>query len=214
MAYNAAIGEMMEELKEKSLDRFRIRNNKLLNNFIRIPLALGFLVAFCSIATHYYEYHVFWYKLTSPLYSHGVFNFIYKFAKRIGFLIGNNPIHKLDILPIIVGYGVAILGSVVLSRHTAFRHVATIEAAFLYRGYVDAEGKPWKVTWTPDALMITAYNCDPNALINKMEFWNTISFPPSPPRIFKNNMNKFIVTRSYELPQAIIFEIKEVSNNG
>ncbi len=207
-AYNAAVGEMIYETNDGSLDAIRRRNSWLINIFIYLPITAGVFGSLVSIYMHGKDFVSYINRISSPLEYQGFFSMIKAYVVRIWDIFATIPFNPLDYQLILWGYGVAIFCAWILSKHTAFREEAKIVHIFSTLGYIDSEGKPWKVTWTPDAIMITAFNCDPIALCSNNRFWSSVNFPPSMPKVFKNNMNKFVVQRKYELPSELMFHVK------
>src|SRR5690606_33606369 len=97
-------------------------------------------------------------------------------------------------------------GAWFLSLNPAFREEQRIRHIFATLSNIDSEGNPWKITWTPNAIMIESFNADPYALCSKNAFWSSINFPPSQPKVFPENMNKFIVQRRFELPSKLEYK--------
>lgn len=208
MGYNGAIGEILLETGDISIDDLRRRNNYLVNLFIHAPFFLGILISVVSIYLHHNDFSFYIDKSFSPIFSQGFFSTIGAYFKRIHYIFTAIPVKKMDYLPFIIGYATSILGAFILSFNILFKKQDEITHIFSTLGYIDSEGKPWKVTWTPNAIMIEAFNCDAYALCNNNRFWSSVNFPPTTPKINKENMNKFIVQRKYELPSELIFELK------
>lgn len=206
--YNYSIGEILFETGDIYLHQIRKRNTALVNFFVYLPYWGG--VTF-SIVFFYLEkesYRKFYEVLTSPLITKNSFFGIVPFLKRVFYFFTEIPL-TYELYPFIIGYAISILGAFVLSRNRAFKEQKKISDTFFSLGLVDAENKPWKVTWTPDALLIEAYNCDPYAFVNKKGFWSTINFSPSSPKVSRTNMNKIIIYRKSELPQKLEFNVPD-----
>jgi hypothetical protein len=207
-AYNAAVGEMIIETNDGSLDPIRRRNSWLVNIFIYLPMTGGVAGSLFSMYFHRHDFVKYFEFITSPVKYTGFFSMIGKYIGRSIDIFSTLPFSSLDYQLFIWGYGLAIVFAYILSKHTSFKEEARIVHIFSTLGYIDSEGNPWKVTWTPNSIMITAFNCDPIALCANNRFWSSINFPPSPPKVFKNNMNKFVVQRKYELPAELTFHYK------
>lgn len=207
-AYNYSVGEMIMETNNGTFDAYRRRNSLLVNSMIYLPMFIGFVGTFLSMYSHKEDFFKYWKLVTAPVKYSGVFNMIGEYVGRVVDIVTKLPFNALDYQLFIWFYGLAIFFAWVLSKHTAFKEEERIVHIFATLGYVDSEGKPWRVTWTPDAIMITAFNCDPVALCANNRFWSSVNFPPSPPKVFRTNMNKFIVMRKYELPAKMEFIVK------
>ena len=204
--YNIRVGEIVNELKDDELNRIRKNNGKLILIFIYFPIVLGMTLSFYSINSHYRDYQYFWKKVTTPAIQEvGVIDKVTSKIQKAKIILFQNPIRKNDYILILYGYLITLFGARFLSMNPAFKEEEKIANIFSSLGYTDAEGKPWQVTWTPDAIMIIAFNCDPIQLCSNTRFWSTINFPPGTPKVSKTNMNKFIVTRAYELTANMIF---------
>lgn len=212
MAYNGAIGEILMETGDPSIDRLRRRNNKLVNIFIHAPLFLGLLISLISLYLHKDDFSQYLQTVFSPAVSKGFFSTLGLYIKKIKYILTAIPVRELDYLPFFYGYALSIIGAWILSLNPVFKEQDKITHIFSTLGYIDSEGNPWKVTWTPNAIMIESFNCDPFALCNNNRFWSSVNFPPTAPKVNRTNMNKFIVQRKYELPSELIFEIKGEEN--
>lgn len=208
MGYNGAIGEILMETGDGSIDDLRKRNNKLVNIFIHLPFFLGIIISLLSLYSHRDMFDLYLAKVFSPVHASGVFSTIGAYYRKVSYILTEIPLAQSDYLPFFIGYGVSLLGAWILSLNPVFKEQDKITHIFSTLGYIDSEGKPWKVTWTPNAIMIEAFNCDPYALCNNTRFWSSVNFPPTAPKVNRMNMNKFIVQRKYELPSELIFEVK------
>lgn len=212
MGYNGAIGEILLETADPSIDQLRRRNNKLVNIFIHMPFFLGILISVLSIYFHKDDFNIYLDKAFNPINSFGFFNTLGAYLTRLRHILFNIPLNQYDYYPFLLGYLGSIIGAWILSLNPVFKEQEKITHIFSTLGYIDSEGKPWKVTWTPNAVMIEAFNCDPYALCNNTRFWSSVNFPPTAPKVNRTNMNKFIVQRKYELPAELIFEVKGDDN--
>lgn len=205
--YNLRILEIANELKDEGIYRIQKNNIKLVFMFIHIPIIIGilfFLIYSFESKEEYYRFYkilVYENKSISPTMFDGI-EFLFK---KINLAIAQFPIKSDQLKLIFCSYALTLVGAKFLSLHPAFKKEDEIKTIFSSLGYIDGEGKPWKVTWTPDAIQIISFNCDPIQLCANNRFWSTINFPPGTPRVSKQNMNKFIVTRAYELNSNIIF---------
>ena len=204
--YNKEIGEMYHEIRDQNLSRLRARNAKLLNLFIYLPIFVGIMASAISVYSHKEDFSLYRKKITTTIYAKDFSTKAKVVVKRIHYAITETPFKKMDYFFILSGYFLAFIGASFLSLNPAFAQEFIIREKFRALKLLDANGDPWKLTWTPDALMITSFNNDPIALKGSGKFWSTINFPPSNPKIFKNDMNKFIVYRKYELPASVVIQ--------
>jgi hypothetical protein len=203
--YNIRVGDMKNELKDDELERVRANNAKLTLFFIHLPTVLGMLLCGFSINSHKYDYQNYWSKIHRVEKADGITDGISKKYKKVKTIVTEVPLRKYDFIFLIYGYMITILGARFLSLNPIFKEEDKITGIFASLGFLDAEGKPWKVTWTPDAIQIISFNCDPMALCQNTRFWSTINFPPGAPKISKTHMGKFIVIRAYELNATMLF---------
>jgi hypothetical protein len=204
--YNIRITEIANELKDSSIFRIKKNNIKLIFFFIQLPILLGILFFIYSCYQNQAEIYKF-YKIITFENKHdpGIFGAINFSFRKIKYAISEFPIKSNQLSLLGYAYLLSILGSRFLSLHPAFKKEEEIKTIFGTLGYIDGEGHPWRVTWTPDAIQIISFNCDPIQLCSNTRIWSTINFPPGTPRVSKSNMNKFIVTRAYELSSNIVF---------
>lgn len=203
--YNIRVGEMVNELKDEELNNIRLNNGKLVLIFIYLPITIGILFSAFSINFHKKDYITYWNNIKKEEKSSGINSVINSKIKKAKLIINEFPVKKSDILFLVYGYVAALIGARFLSLHPSFKQEKKLSEIFASLGYTDAEGNPWKITWTPDAVQIISFNCDPIQLCSNTRFWSTINFPPGTPKVSKTNMNKFIVSRAYELSPNIIF---------
>ena len=206
--YNKEIGEMYHEIRDSNLARLKARNAKLLNLCIYLPIFLGFIASAISIYSHRNDFSLYHKKITTPIYAKSFPEKIKTISKRISYAVFEIPLNKFDYIFFFGGYFFAFFGAGFLSLNPAFAQEYIMREKFKALKLINENGEPWGLTWTPDALMITSFNNDPLALKANMKFWSTINFPPSNPKIFKNDMNKFIVYKRYELPASVVLEYK------
>jgi hypothetical protein len=215
--YNIRLGDMANLLKEQDKEEIvqeeigdlRKTNGKLIMTFIYFPILVGFICSSLSINSHSFEYKNYWGKITKPTIDVGIVDKVKTKFSQAKIIITECPYKKNDGIFILYGYLVALLGARFLSMNPVFKEEDHKSTVFGSLGYVDAEGEPWQITWTPDAIMIICFNCDPYLLCDNSRFWSSINFPPSLPTVSKETMNKFIVTRAYELSPKMTFVFDE-----
>lgn len=212
MAYNAGLGEILNEIEDPYVFELRKKNNYLVNLAIHGPFFIGLVLSIASLYLHHQDFELYIHKAFSTVHTTGFFNSIAQYFRRMIYILTEIPLKPLDYIPFIGGYLFSVLGAFILSFHPGFQEADRITHIFSTLGYIDSEGKPWKVVWTPNAIMIEAFNCDPKALSENKRFWSTVNFPPSAPNIVPGKMNKFIVQRKYELPTSLVFEYKGEDN--
>lgn len=204
--YNIRISEIANELKDASIFRIKKNNIKLIFLFIQLPIILGMLVFVYSCYSNKSEIYKFYKILTfENKHDPGIFGAINFSYRKVKYALDQFPVKSEQLALLGYSYILSIIGARFLSLHPAFKKEDEIKAIFGTLGYIDGEGHPWKVTWTPDAIQIISFNCDPIQLCANTRIWSTINFPPGTPRVSKTNMNKFIVTRAYELSSNIVF---------
>lgn len=206
--YNGAIGEILHETGDESLDKIRRRNSQLVNIFIYLPMFLGFMVLLIILYLNHEAFGMYINKITAPVYAKGLFTSIGAYWRKLTYIFTGLPISSTQLYCVLGGYLGSVVGAWILSLNPAFKEQERIIHIFATLGYIDSEGKPWKVTWTPNAIMIESFNNDPFVLSQNTRFWSTVNFPPTTPKVFRNNMNKFIVQRKYELPDRLEYDLK------
>lgn len=203
--YNIRVGEIVNELKDEGLNRIRFRNARLLLIFIYFPLMIGLGISSWNIYQHKNDYVNYWNNVTYSEHSSGLGDTINKKIRKVKIIVRDFPVKQDDALYLFYAYLFTLVGARFLSLNSAFKEEEKIIGIFASLGYTDAEGEPWQVTWTPDAVQIIAFNCDPIQLCGNNRFWSSINFPPGTPKVSKTNMNKFIVVKAYELPPVMLF---------
>lgn len=178
-------------------------NIKRINLFIRLPLAIGILFSTFLIITKFDAissevkglkkiYRVEINKATLPHPS--------MWVRRTNYRLDN---HAWVLLPILGGYIFCLVGSALLSLNPSFNEEKKISRVLAIHRYVDDEGEPWQVSWTPYGIIFFGYNCDPNTVKANVKFWNTLNFQPDDPKIHESDSSIFMFKRSYELPSKI-----------
>lgn len=110
-------------------------------------------------------------------------------------------------------YCLAIAGATLLSFHPAFRQEKKIKKLLEANRYLDENGSPWGVVWTPEVVFFEAYQVDALALQRNERFWSTLSFNPDHPQPFKDDSTKLIFKRAYALPGIIHFKFTDINSN-
>lgn len=210
--YHKEIGIMFAEVRDAHLRKLRGRIGILLNTFIYLPIFVGFLASFVSIHSHTKDFTLYYRKVKRPIYAKTILKKATVVYDRVVFATTKIPLNRYDLGFFLGGYFFAFIGALILSLNPAFKRTDEIRKKFKALNLVDERGEPWGLTWTPDALMITSFNSEAKALVNRGAFWSTINFSPSRPRVFKEDKNKFIVFKRYELPYQVMFDKAEIED--
>ena len=218
-AYNGGIGEMIFQLSKKMqniryLKAHRARNSKLINIYILLPIFLGLVFSVFFVYQKRDNFDNYLVYLSKPIgetkyRSGGIRNYTKFYREKAIYAVNKSPLSKEAFYPFLMGYLACFLGAFILSKNPSFKKEEEIKKILQVLKHVDIEGRPWKVLWTPEAIMIETFGKDPYEFcVSKQgkNFWNAINFKPSEPIIFNNNINKFVVQRRYELPSELIFE--------
>lgn len=215
LKFNAVLWEAEKENKatQTRFEEYRFNNIKLLNIFIHTPLALCALVMVFMVYLEIDSFARVAGKIANPpkisltkpkATSQAVKLYVNKISEATG------KIRLRYTLYVFGGfYTLCFLGATLLAMYPAWKQERVIRDALTSNRYTDTNGEPWKVFWTPDAIIFHTYQCDPDSFFGNSKFWNTINFKPDTPVQFKNDANKIIVARAYALPNLISFEIKK-----
>jgi hypothetical protein len=215
LRYNGVLWEAEQEVKnlQLSMQDYRRNNTKLLNIFVHAPLAMSVVVAAAMIYLQMEGFTKFSSKLTDfprititkPKITNQNFKRYFKEVAQTGREVNI----KFIFLAISACYGLCFVGAMILSINDAWGEERTIRDALISNRYLDFNGEPWKVFWTPEAIIFHTYQCDSSTLVNNDKFWNTINFKPDIPTHFKMDANKIIIGRAYALPAIIDFSMKK-----
>lgn len=231
--YNAEISDMIktmsiENISDKEqinyLYLLRKQNVALVNFFLFFPRIAGILCLIIYITfkkdtayTNYNAYYIYFLKVFREIESTSFFNLVQKIIERIYSAIIHQPI-GIEELYIIAGtFLLTSIGTYILSLHPAFENKKKIEHVLVQMKKFDGseEKRPWKVTWTPNALMFEIFGEDPDKFLLNTAFWKTISFSPSGQIIeFEENQRKFIVEKKYRLPVTMPIKYKEMEKEN
>lgn len=203
--YNASIGEMIHEAKVEGLHALRARNAIVVNIFIFMPWVVGISITLANLYLHRDYYEIYYTVITAPYEAGNIFSLIGQTYGKIKFALFKFPLNFKDFSYYFYGHLGAIVGAFILSKNKFFKMEEKIKEVLVHNNHLDRDGYPWKVTWTPKAILFDTFNCDPYKFYLETKFWNSINFAPTQPKKFKNNMNKFVVQSKYELPQELIF---------
>lgn len=213
--YNGAISAIFNEIRNNtSLSRLRTRNSALINFGIYLPIFLAFFVSFIFIYSHKRDYSKYYKTISRPIYSKDIKSKAATVLKRIKFAYYKNPVNKADYVFFFVLYSISILNSSVLALNPAFEKEDEIREVLRSFNFLNQDGEPWKVVWTPEVIMFDTFGQDPTALVHNKKFWTSINFSPDNPKIFKSDMMKFCVQKRYSLPNIVTIEYREGKEYG
>jgi len=220
-AYNKGIGDIVAVKNEKQLAKnpayknkednyfrdFQRLNTKLVYTYIYGPILIGILVASIFVYKNRENYKRYFSVLTVPIPEERMSRrFSFYWAKTIYFF-KNQPIQKEELSPLFAGYFVALLGARFLSRNPLFEKHEDINAKLVRLNCLDMNKNPWRFIYTEDAVLIVSFGQDPNKLINNMDFWTSLNFPPGTQYQSKKDMNKFVVMKKQSAPESIVFQL-------
>ena len=123
-------------------------------------------------------------------------------------MVQYQPVSYDEFQYLLYGFLMSLVGAKLLSLNPIFKKSQKIEEILSKIKKVDAEERPWRVIWTPDAIYFESFLGDPDQFVNQKSFWNEINFSPDPPIIDLKDRKKFIVPRKYELPPKIEFKVR------
>ena len=206
--YNAILSYIIQRTKSETLLNLRKRNVYFINSFIILPMFLGMLFTGISMYNHKEKYQVYAIRATLPVEGESNIQIGINVVNRLYKMIVHQPISKEELNYLFYGFLISLLGAKFLSLNPIFKESNKIEDILSKIRKLDADDKPWKVVWTPDAIYFESFLGDPDSFVSKREFWNQINFSPDPPMIDLKDRTKFIIPRKYELPPKIVFKIR------
>lgn len=207
--YNAILSYIIQKTKSDNLLNLRQRNVYFINIFIILPMFIGALFSGISVYNNIDKYQLYIKRATLPIDGESYFRIFINLINRIYKMIEFQPFSIDEMKYIVIGFVLSIIGAKFLSLNPIFKKSKQIEDILSKIKKVDADEKPWKVIWTPDAVYFESFLGDPDTFVSQRSFWNTINFSPSPPLIDVKDRTKFIVPRKYELPPKIVFPIRQ-----
>lgn len=206
--YNAILSYIIDKNKSINLLNLRKRNVYFINSFIILPIFLGVLFTGISMYNHKEKYQIYAMRATLPIEGDSYFEKTTNVISRVYKMAVYQPISQDEIQYILYGFILSLVGGRFLALNPIFKKSQKIEEILSKIKKVDADEKPWKVVWTPDAIYFESFLGDPDQFVNQTSFWNTINFSPDPPIVDLKDRTKFIVPRKYELPPKIIFKVR------
>lgn len=212
---NAIILMMVPRISErsmstKSLFKIRKKNISFINFGILLPIYIGSLISVMVLFLERHKYMIYSKRMFLPIQADGFFDKSSLLFKRIYLGILNQPIEWSHIQWFIYGYLIALIVAYILMQaNPMITEQERIRSILAKSKKVNEYGEPWFVLWTPEYIYFNTYNCDPDDFVFKQKpFWNTISYNPSEYILFKEDSNKFIVPKKYELDSKIILDFR------
>ena len=212
-SYNKRVGIIRAQIDDSSFDYIRANNVKLLNYFIRIPLLVGIILTIVVFLYNKAKIMVY-YKVIVLILKREDHYLITNLFKALRFILIKIGILKEIFTGFFFGYVCSFFGAAFLSLHTALKKEDEIKQFLIKKRYVDQDGKPWSITWTNDAIMLTIFNNEPHSVYNDKEFWYTIGFNPTLPKQCKGDLNTVIFLRASELPDIIRFKVSDIKDKS
>lgn len=214
-AYNVGLGDLMAVKNEPKLTgeddqyfkKFQRQNTKLVFFFIYGPMLIGFIISSLLIYSNRQNYISYYKELTKPVVEERFTRKISAYVNRVVFFIKDQPISVKEITPFFIAFLISLIGAKFLSRNPVFARQDDILNRLIAYGAKDMNGNPWKIIWTPDAMLFISFGEDPIKLAQDSKFWATINFPPTTPKQSKKDMNKFVVQRKQELSGNMFFKL-------
>ena len=192
---------------------FQRKNTKLIFMLIYLPIILSFVGTLAVAYWRKDNYINYYTNLTAPVNEEKFTRTVSAYVRKMSYAIRNQPVTSKEAMPLIGFYLLALIGARFVSYNPVFKIEDEIRRRLTALNCVDIDGNPWKIVWTPEALLIVAFARDPHQLAADAKFWATINFPPSTPKQSKKDMNKFVVQRKYELSSNMIFKLNAADLN-
>ena len=214
--FNRKITGMAREGKEQKWLSYRSHNLKLISLFVVAPYLIGLCGASYYVHESWDKYERFVFNLTRPISRPALSDTVWFLWKRVKFFFVYFPVRTDEVGWLFSGYFFASLGSAFLwFGNSAFRSEEKTKKFFVQLGYIDANSKPWDVAIIPgQAVYLNTFHCDIKKLCENGRLWSLINFPPSEPIPYKDDMNKLLAKRQYELPDQLIFDLKPENKAG
>lgn len=187
------------------------RNVKHINSMIRGPLALGIFISSLLFYLNFDQIRNDFKKSKNPFEFQIKKNFKTP-SKWIKSNFSNIKVNKMIFIPGIFGYLVSFGGAVYLSLNAGLKKDKEIKIALAQNKYVNADGEPWDLVWTPLGILFYGYNCDPALVQKNTRFWNSINFTPDDPKQSPKDANVFYIKKAYDLPKLITLNFAPIIN--
>lgn len=219
--YSTRITEMNTSLKNAKLAEVVSRNYLLINLFIRAPMVLALSISIYNVYLDSKKFIPYSKSIVAPLAKiptslNG--NSIKVFAKELGpnikdrfsFMVKESPIKSDHTTPIAIGFFVSFFGALILSKNPMFKIEQKIKGLLSAQKHLDESGRPWDFVWSPFAIMFYSYNTSVQQFARNTRFWSSINFNPSEPVFLNGDSNVFIVSKRYDLPDRMMFNISNI----
>lgn len=206
--YNAILSYIIQKNKSINLLNLRKRNVYFINAFIILPIFAGVLFSGITMYQHKAKYETYIKRATLPIEGDSYFSKTKNTVSRAYKMVQYQPVSYDEFQYLLYGFLMSLVGAKLLSLNPIFKKSQKIEEILSKIKKVDAEERPWRVIWTPDAIYFESFLGDPDQFVNQKSFWNEINFSPDPPIIDLKDRKKFIVPRKYELPPKIEFKVR------
>lgn len=129
-------------------------------------------------------------------------------AKKIATsLLKDTPFRSRHFIWIIPGYMLSILGAAYLNEFQAFRQNRILKAIFLKRKLVDIDDQPWDVCWTPFAIIVYAYQANPEEIGARDDIWGAVNFVGGTVVVDEHNIQTLVITSQAQIPEKITIVI-------
>lgn len=197
--------------EKAEIDAIRRQNTILMNFLVRVPLVIGISMSAFFIYNDIDMIRQNLKKMTyAPRISIRQPKDIPRQIKRdFEYRMKKSPIEKKHVLPFLVGYLIGYIGSLIMSNHVCFKFEKSISKSLFANKYIDENGRPWEVCYTPKAIMFITYQCEPEKFVSNGKFWDDINFKPD--REYQQapgNSKVVLIKQNYELPAFIDFSGK------
>lgn len=214
-SYNMGIGDLISVKNEPNVNgkddkyfrEFQRKNTRLVFFCIYLPLILGFISTSLMIYKNKENYSNYYKQASAPIKEDKFTKKISAYWNKAYYIVAENPVTSDEYTPVLIAFFISLMGAKFLSINPVFEIKERIEKNLVALGCTDIEGNPWRVVWTPEAMLFVSFGTDPNKLAQEQKFWTTINFPPSLPKQSKKDMNKFVVQRKYELSSNMVFKL-------
>jgi hypothetical protein len=184
------------------------QNNRLINLFIRMPLAVGILLSGFFVYSKLDQLKSE-FKQIPKSYKINITKETIKKPRTI--LVQKRKVDfsamYFMLIPFCTGSILCLFGAYFLSLNDVFEMERKIRKQLVLNKYLDEDGEPWNFAWTPYGVMFLGYNCDPYVIKHNMRFWNSINFKPDEPKISTQDPTVFMFTAAYELPRKIALHL-------
>lgn len=215
--YNQGISELISVKNEPKIHDsetdsyfrdFQRKYTRLVFSCIYLPMLIGVAYSGFKIYQNKQNYVTYYNNLTAPIKEE-------RFTRKIGaswdklvYFIAKQPLSVDEATPFLISFLFSLAGAKFLSMSPVFQIEEEIKRKLVAMGHTDIEGNPWRIVWTPEAVLVVSFGKDPYQLAQEQKFWATINFPPGNPKQSKKDMSKFVVQRKHELSSNMVFKLE------